>query len=72
MRTELIIETIVIGIFAIILDVLIYRVLVGEFPSPSLPHFNKMILGAFLLGASMHIILEFSGMNEYWCRKTYK
>jgi hypothetical protein len=62
----------VIGIFAIILDVLIYRVLVGNFPSQSLPHFKNMILGAFILGASMHIILEFAGMNEYWCRKTYK
>jgi hypothetical protein len=72
MRSELFIEVIVIGIFAIILDILIYRVLVGEFPSPSLPHYYKMILGAFILGASMHIILEFAGMNEYWCKRVFK
>lgn len=71
MRKELIIEMVAIGILAIVFELFIYLILSGEFPSPSLPHFNKMILGAFLLGSSLHFALEIAGLNEYWCKTTY-
>ena len=72
MRKELFIEMIAIGILAIVFELFIYLILSGEFPSPLLPpHFNKMILGAFLLGSSLHFTLEIVGLNEYWCKTTY-
>lgn len=67
MRKNLIIELFVIGIFAIILEFFIYRLITGEFPGYHLKHFNSMLLGSFLLGSSMHLILEIVGANEKWC-----
>lgn len=26
----------------------------------------------FLTGALIHLVFEFAGMNEWWCRQTYK
>jgi hypothetical protein len=71
-RKELILEMIAIGIFTILVEYFVYRIVSGEFPSPRLSHYNAMLLGAFLLGASMHFILEVTGVNEKWCRATYK
>jgi multisubunit Na+/H+ antiporter MnhE subunit len=68
MRKELFAEMIAVGILAIVFQLFIYMLLSGEFPSL---HFNKMILGAFLSGASLHFSLEIAGLNEYWCRTTY-
>jgi hypothetical protein len=68
MRTALLFEMIAVGIFTIILEFFVYRVISGEFPWTHLPHFKGMLLGAFLLGASMHFILDVAGVNESWCR----
>lgn len=72
MRKNLPLELVAIGLLTIIVEFFIYRLLSGQFPSPKLPHFNKMILGAFLLGSSLHFILEIATVNEKWCRTTYK
>ena len=72
MRNELFLEMLVLGIISIIFNLAIYWLLTGEFPSPKLDHFNKMALGAFLLGASLHFFFEIVGLNESWCRKTYQ
>ncbi len=72
MRKELIFELIAIGILAVLFDLVIYKLLSGYFPSPSLPYYNKMILGAFLLGASLHFVLEVVGVNESWCNSVFK
>lgn len=71
-RKMLIVEVIVIGILTMLLQLVIYRALTGEFPSPKLDHYNQMLLGGFLLGSSIHLIFEVVGANEAWCRYTYK
>jgi uncharacterized membrane protein YidH (DUF202 family) len=72
MRTALLLEMIAVGIFTIVLEFFVYRIVAREFPWTHLPHFNSMLLGAFILGASMHFILEVVGVNESWCRSTFK
>jgi hypothetical protein len=62
---------IVIGIATIVFDLLVYYILIGNFPSSSLPYFRQMILGAFLLGASMLFVFEIVGVNESWCRSVF-
>jgi hypothetical protein len=62
------IETLSIGIVAIIYNIAIYRIINGEFPD----NYRSMIIGAFLLGAFIHLSFEYSGANEWWCKKTYK
>lgn len=69
--SAILIEVIVIGAFSALLQFLIYKALTGAFPNPKLEHYNKMILGGFLLGASIHIIFEVIGANEAWCKQTY-
>lgn len=71
LRKNLLLELVAIGILTIIVQFFIYRFLSGEFPGPRLPHFKKMILGSFLLGVSLHFILEIATVNEKWCRSTY-
>lgn len=71
MREQLLVELIVIGIITALFQLVIYKILTGEFPSPELNHFNQMLLGGFLLGSGTHLIFEVSGANEAWCRTTY-
>lgn len=26
----------------------------------------------FIVGALIHLVFEFAGLNEWWCRQTYK
>jgi hypothetical protein len=72
LRNGLLLETIAIGVVAILFDLLIYRVVVGRFVDTKAPYFYQMILGAFLLGASIHVTFEFAGLNEKWCRANFK
>jgi hypothetical protein len=30
-----------------------------------------MLIGSFLMGASIHIVFELLGLNEQWCRATF-
>ena len=71
MRSALLVEMIAIGIFTMLLEFIVYRVVSGEFPGPHLSHFNSMLLGGFLLGASTHLILEVVGVNEKWCKAVF-
>lgn len=71
MRNNLLIETVAIGLFTIVMEFFVYFVLTGEFPGPRLGHFYKMLAGAFLLGASIHLVLEFAGVNERWCKAEF-
>lgn len=71
-RKLLIVEVIIIGLLTMLLQLVIYRAITGTFPSPKLDHYNEMLLGGFLLGSSLHLILEVVGANESWCRHTYK
>lgn len=67
MRTELIYEIILIGIFNVILLWPIYYLTTGKFPEKNI---QSMIIGMFILGGSLHFILEMSGVNKYWCKNT--
>lgn len=71
-RKLLIVEVIIIGVLTMLLQLVIYRALTGSFPSQSKPYFNQMLIGGFLLGASLHLGFEVVGANESWCRYTYK
>jgi hypothetical protein len=71
MRPNLLLELLLVGIFTIILDFFVYRIMSGKFPGPHLAHFRSMITGAFLLGSSMHFILEIAGINKKWCQKEF-
>jgi hypothetical protein len=71
MRNNFVYELIAIGCITVAFNFVIYRLLTGNFPEATLPHYNKMILAAFLLGASIHFIFEITGINEKWCRSTY-
>ncbi len=33
---------------------------------------QNMYIKLFLVGALSHILFEYTGMNEKWCRTTYK
>lgn len=68
MRVELLYEVIAIGILTIIFLWPSYYITSGKFPDKEI---YKMIIGAFILGGSMHFVLELAGVNEYWCRKTF-
>jgi len=72
MRREVIIESVIIGIIAVILQFIIYRILIGEFPNKTDSGFNEMIIGQFMIGFIIHSGFEMIGANEWWCKKTYK
>lgn len=69
MRREILIEMFLVGILVVIFQYFTYYVVSGEFPQK---HLKSMILGGFLVGASLHFFLEIIGANEKWCRMTYK
>ena len=71
MRQGLLAELLAIGILTMLLEFLVYKLLTGEFPGPHLSHFKSMLFGAFLLGSSMHLILEVAGVNERWCKSAF-
>lgn len=68
MRKELIFEVIAVGILTIIFLWPSYYLVSGKFPNKEV---SKMLIGAFILGGSMHFVLEIAGLNEKWCRMTF-
>jgi hypothetical protein len=71
MRQGLLLELLGIGLLTVFMEFLVYKLLTGEFPGPHLNHFKSMLLGAFLLGSSIHLVLEVTGVNEKWCRSAF-
>lgn len=71
MRQGLLLELLGIGLLTVFMEFFVYRILTGEFPGPQLGHFKSMLLGAFLLGSSIHLVLEVSGVNEKWCKSAF-
>jgi hypothetical protein len=71
MRSNLIYELLIIGVITVVFNLGIYTLLTGQIPTPKLHHFYKMILGSFLLGSSMHFVLEITNLNEKWCRSEF-
>lgn len=67
MRRMLLIEMIVIGLVTLIVSLGISRLLSGKFTFE-----RNMLLGSFLVGAVLHFGFEIAGLNESWCRATYK
>lgn len=68
MRTEIVYEVIAIGILTIIFLWPSYYVVSGKFPEKEI---YNMMFGAFILGGSMHFVLEIAGLNKWWCQKTF-
>lgn len=66
MRKLLIVEAIVIGIITLLLIIPIVSALSGK-----ILYDSKMLIGSFLMGASIHIVFELLGLNEQWCRATF-
>jgi hypothetical protein len=67
MRTNLILEAIIIGIFTILLTNIMYFLFNNRFPDTEIFQMN---VGAFFVGVIMHTGFEFIGANEAWCRAT--
>ena len=62
MRTSVFMEAVVVGVMT---SALFY----------SLQYLNTGLTTPWLLfltGALIHIVFEFAGLNEWWCRQTYK
>lgn len=72
MRDNLIYETILIGILTLLFTFGIIYVLNNKLPDSSKPDYYKMVIGAFSVGALLHLSFEFTGMNESWCKYTYR
>lgn len=65
-RKFLIVELFVIGLITILFNFVIYFSLVGKLPEKK--NVSVMVLGAFLLGVSIHLFFEVIGGNHRWCR----
>jgi hypothetical protein len=72
MRNNLIYESIFIGVMTLLLTNIIYYIFNNKYPETTKPGYYQMIIGAFLVGFVLHMGFEFTGMNESWCRNTYK
>ena len=59
MRTFVFVEALIVGVMTLALYHALAQVTTGA-------------LTLFLTGALMHIALEIAGLNEQWCRTTYK
>ena len=59
-------------------SVLLEAVVVGVMTSATYYALTQLNTGLatpwllFLTGALIHLVFEFAGMNEWWCRQTYK
>lgn len=69
--SNIILEIIAISISAVILLPVIEFSITGEFLKQK-PGTYQMYLGTVLLVSMLHIVYEFTGLNEKWCRMTYK
>ena len=65
-------EMFILGLCVIAIESVVYRIFTGEFPTTALSHFWPMIASGMIVGASIHLIFEVTGINEKWCRVTYK
>lgn len=72
MRNNLIYESIFIGVMTLLLTNIMYYIFNHKFPESTKPGYYQMIIGAFLVGFILHLGFEFTGMNELWCKSTYK
>jgi hypothetical protein len=62
MRSSLLLEAVIVGVMT---STLFY----------SLQYMNTGLTNPWLLfftGALIHIVFEFTGANEWWCKQTYK
>ena len=73
MRNNLPYEVLIIGVLTIIATFAIYYLLNSQFPiySEDPTKFYKMLIGSFLVGASLHLTLELLGLNEKWCKNEF-
>lgn len=69
--SNIIIELIAISISAVILLPIIEFAMTGEFLKQRQGTY-QMYLGTVLLVSMLHIVYEYTGLNEKWCRMTYK
>ena len=67
MRDTLIYEVIAIGVMSLVLTYILNYIIKGMSP---IFDYQQMVI-PFLVGALIHILFEFTGMNEKWCRMTY-
>mgnify|MGYP001165317307 FL=1 len=63
---QLIIETVLVGVCAVILGYIIIYFMKHINMNMSKNH--KMIIGLFLLGSIGHLFCEFTGINKWYCK----
>lgn len=71
-RYAVLYEMLLVGLCVVIIEFILYKLFTGKFPSTELKHFWQMVASGMISGASLHLILELVGINEKWCRITYK
>lgn len=69
--SNIIIELIAISISAVILLPIIEFIMTGNFLKQQKGTY-AMYVGTIFLVSMLHIIYEYTGLNEKWCRMTYK
>ena len=69
MTQSVLVQTIIVGIVTLIVDLFVFRALTGYFPTPKLNYFYSMILGGFMIGSIVYLIYVYSGTRKLWCSK---
>ena len=72
MRPNLFYEVVIVGLLTLAFTFGIFFLFNGHLPETTKPGYKQMILGAFLVGGLLHLSLELLGLNERWCRTTYR
>lgn len=68
---NILIEVIFVSISAVILLPIIEYIMTGKFLARQKGTY-EMYVGTIILVSMLHIVYEYTGLNEKWCRMTYK
>ena len=66
---KFLLEIVLIGLLTSVKGIALTRILTNNtFPPWDHPQLSLMIVNDFLIGAILHIFLEFAGLNEKFCK----
>lgn len=67
------IELLFLAVASVVINFLIYSGFTGTFKFPDIKQEGTipMYVGGIILVCGLHLIFEFTGLNERWCRTIY-
>jgi len=64
---KLLLEASIVGISLVVYALIVTKIMNLLLPASAVTEFNRMIIGIFVTGFTIHLVFEFTRLNAYYC-----